>query len=376
MRQTALAGGVLLVVLILQYPPKPDSNCCRPARTQIRYAPERHHHRQTYISRAAVVEGKFSLQIEAPSPDEGTSDHWRTNDYGRTWTRTGEAPSNLGVFNSPIAEATSDPRVVYRISNELGFLYLRSEDGGDTWLLPRYAIEGASKEDFAYAVSKSRSYHVLFRLAAICPRDPLTLYAGIEVVQWANSLIRLRPFGDIYLPGLYTSHDGGETWNKFTDELSSLRPLGINPANPNMMYGQGRNGVLKSTNGGKNWTQVGQEDGLLTSIKFQGEKTEEQEQRERLGKKELEIRQFAFDPSDESVLYIVSNKGIYRTLDGGKTWCLLDLGFDEVNAVNSMALNPAKPREILLGTAYGIFFSNDQGCHSQKIWPPPAKRER
>jgi len=48
----------------------------------------------------------------------------------------------------------------------------------------------------------------------------------------------------------------------------------------------------------EDWTQVGQEDGLLTSIKFQGEKTEEQEQRERLGKKELEIRQFAFDPSD------------------------------------------------------------------------------
>jgi photosystem II stability/assembly factor-like uncharacterized protein len=172
------------------------------------------------------------------------------------------------------------------------------------------------------------------------------------------------------------STDGGETWTKFTDALQSFdvvgvyaTPLGISPVNPEIMFGQSAQGIVKSVDRGKHWEPVGQQ-ALISAAprSVEERKTGRRIVGGRLGFGVV-AKQFVFSPSDESVLYIVSNKGVYRTLDGGLHWCLLDLGFDVVDSYNNAALSPTDTKELFVGTAYGLFRSRDRGCHFERIYP-------
>jgi photosystem II stability/assembly factor-like uncharacterized protein len=66
---------------------------------------------------------------------------------------------------------------------------------------------------------------------------------------------------------------------------------------------------------------------------------------------------------------MLSNKGVYRTTDGGESWRLLNLGYDVLYAYNTIALNPAKPKEVFVGTMNGFYYSKDKGCHFTGIFP-------
>jgi hypothetical protein len=83
----------------------------------------------------------------------------------------------------------------------------------------------------------------------------------------------------------------------------------------------------------------------------------------------FEVVQFVIDPSNENIVFVVPNKGIYRSLDGGGTWCLLDLGFDEIEGVHSIAISSPHPLEIFVGTTHGVSYSSDRGCHFTRIYP-------
>lgn len=179
-------------------------SCCRPAVTQIplqRPSYSHSHKGEVWIQSADVVKEKgvqrFVLQVRnsepAYIPGYNATGYSKSGDGGLTWSKGREAPSSLDILGSALERAPADPRVIYRIDQDADGLYLRSDDGGDRWVLPEYKIEGVSKETFAYSMAGSRYYHVSFRLAAIDPRDPHTLYASIRIVQWSSSLIRLRP---------------------------------------------------------------------------------------------------------------------------------------------------------------------------------------
>ena len=86
---------------------------------------------------------------------------------------------------------------------------------------------------------------------AVDPRDKDTVYAGVSE------------------GGVWKSTNGGQSWAPLTDgELSmAVGAIAIDPANPDTIYagtGESNNsgdsyygaGILKSTNGGANWTQL------------------------------------------------------------------------------------------------------------------------
>jgi photosystem II stability/assembly factor-like uncharacterized protein len=176
----------------------------------------------------------------------------------------------------------------------------------------------------------------------------------------------VRPFGDHYLPGVYVSEDGGENWSKVTELLRNSAPVGISPLNPRIIYGHGQEGVIKSTDGGESWVPVGSSGDMEAPVEFIGESAKDRGKRRPLT---LEIRQFVFDPTDENIVYLVANKGVYRTIDGGKTWCLLPLGFDVVDAVTSAVINPLRTDEILVATRFGLLRSRDRGCSFTRVFP-------
>jgi hypothetical protein len=57
-------------------------------------------------------------------------------------------------------------------------------------------------------------------------------------------------------------------------------------------------------------------------------------------------------------------------MDGGKNWVLLDLGFDELDGIDSVVINRNDPAQIFVGTFEGLYTSHDRGCHFESITIP------
>jgi len=117
--------------------------------------------------------------------------------------------------------------------------------------------------------------------------------------------------------GVWKTTDFGRTWKPIFDDqpTGSVGDVVVSPSNPNVLYvgsGEGLqrpdlsvgDGIYKSTDGGKTWTNTGL-------------------------KNAQQIGGLAIDPKDENRVFVAAlghpygpneERGVYRTVDGGKTW--------------------------------------------------------
>src|SRR5437870_2592958 len=117
--------------------------------------------------------------------------------------------------------------------------------------------------------------------------------------------------------GVFKSIDYGRTWQPIFDDqpTASIGAIAVSISNPNVVYvgsGEGLHrpdlsvgdGVYKSTDAGKSWTHLGLRDGQ-------------------------QIPQLAVDPKNPERVFVAlaghpygpnEERGVYRSLDGGKTW--------------------------------------------------------
>jgi len=117
--------------------------------------------------------------------------------------------------------------------------------------------------------------------------------------------------------GVWKSSDGAVTWSSVFDKegVSSIGSLAVAPSDPNIVYvGTGEacirgnishgDGVYKTLDGGKNWKNVGLRDTRA-------------------------IGKVIVNPSNPDIVFVAAlghpfgpntDRGIFRTIDGGKTW--------------------------------------------------------
>jgi len=143
--------------------------------------------------------------------------------------------------------------------------------------------------------------------------------------------------------GLWKSMDGGLTWNPIMDDkpVSSIGAVAINQSNPNIVWvGTGEAAPRNSVGVGR---------GVYLTIdagktwKFLGlEKTEK-------------ICKILLDPNDPDVAYVGAlgttwnenpERGVFKTTDRGKTWDKI-LYVDEKTGVADMAMAPGNPNKII-----------------------------
>src|SRR5579872_4005127 len=182
-----------------------------------------------------------------------------------------------------------------------------------------YAVGGVFKSD-----NNGTSFTPVFQSEttasigdiAIHPRDPNIVYVGTGE---ANNR-QTSSFGD----GIYKTLDGGKTWtNLGLKDTQTIARIVIDPKNPETVYvaspghlfGPNKErGVFKTTDGGKTWTNV----------KFIDEDTG--------------FTDIVLDPANSSIIYAASyqrrrtgccfngggpGSGIWKSLDAGKTWTKL-----------------------------------------------------
>jgi photosystem II stability/assembly factor-like uncharacterized protein len=147
--------------------------------------------------------------------------------------------------------------------------------------------------------------------------------------------------------GVWKTETAGAAWTPIFDAQGSysIGCVTLDPSNPETIWvGTGENvsgrhvgfgdGVYKSLNGGKTWTNVG------------------------LAKSE-HIGRILVDPRDSDVVYVAAEgplwssggeRGLYKTADGGKTWTLA-LKISEDTGVTSAEFDPGNP-DIVYAAAY------------------------
>ena len=186
--------------------------------------------------------------------------------------------------------------------------------------------------------------------------------------------------------GIWKSTDYGIKWVNISDgtlpsESDSIGAIAVAPSNPNVIWaGTGESdirgdmvtgdGVFKSADAGKSWSYAGLRDTHTTSG-------------------------IAIDPRNPGVVYVASmghafapdaDRGVFKTVDGGKTWTKVLFVNDATGAI-ALSMDPAHPatlyaamwqaqrqpwRLVSGGAGSGLYKTTDGGAHWTNLSHTPG----
>lgn len=223
------------------------------------------------------------------------------DDGGASWRQGPITP--LAHAAAKIVSSPSDPKRAYLAAYEAGVY--RTDDLGVTWRrLDRYPTTHA---------------HSL----AVHPSNADLLYVGSEPAS------------------VFVSTDGGETWDEcstFRDVPEAgewsfhwegrhghVRDLRMAAHDPNIIFaGIEVGGVIRSTDGGRNWEQLTGPDPDVHTIQI--------------------------DSAHPGTVLVATAAGPYRSDDNGDSWEYVDNGLERSHTI-PLAMSPDDPERILVGAA-------------------------
>ena len=276
---------------------------------------------------ALAIDPLFPANILAGTKGDAV---FKSYDGGQRWVsrRTGLDDVTISSVVHQVVFAPGSSNHIFAATS-LGVF--ESEDGGETWIK---RMEGMKEVLMVVTLDFD-------------PQQPQTLYAGTsggvyksidgarswqmvnnglvasDVLKSSRALgvtrIKVDPHqpDTVYiatLSGLYTTHDGGQSWTRIGTALSDhmLSDLVLDPSHSLVVYVTNRNGVFRSDDGGMTWES------------------------RNAGLSNVNIRALAISAIDSNVLYVGTNgKGLFRSLDSGLSWEAVPLVVEESMVIPS-----------------------------------------
>jgi photosystem II stability/assembly factor-like uncharacterized protein len=185
-----------------------------------------------------------------------TSGVWKTDDDGATWQAVFEHMPSTSIGD--IAVAPTNPDIVWVGTGEAnifrasmaGVGIYKSSDAGKTWVHMGLA-----------------DTQTIGRII-VHPKNPDIVYVAATGHEWTDNEMR----------GVFKTTDGGKSWNKvlYRSPRTGANDLVMDPRNPEVLYaalwqrirrkwsdprvepGYKEGGVMKTTDGGRTWTDASQ----------------------------------------------------------------------------------------------------------------------
>ncbi len=201
----------------------------------------------------------------------------------------------------------------------------------------------------------------------------VTLDPNNHNVVWVGSGENNNQRSVAYGDGVYRSEDGGASWKNMGLKTSEhIGKIIVDPRNSSVVYVAaigplwkegGERGVYKTTDAGKTWTQV------LKIDDYTG------------------VNDMLMDPRNPDVLYAAAfqrmrsdfayvsggpGSGMYKSIDGGKTWDKINTGLPSADKGRiGLAISPADPEYIYAvmeaSKESGFYRSTNRGASWQKM---------
>jgi Tol biopolymer transport system component len=270
----------------------------------------------TFTVNSVVIDPTNSSIIYAAGPSAGRV--YKSVNAGATWTEFSNGlrvPSGSGSFFLPsinvLAIDPISPNTIYAGTSSFGVF--KSSDGGVNWVQVNNGLVTTSP--FAQTI----------RTLAIDPASPSTVYAGS-------------------FSGAFKTTNGGASWAAINNGLTfttangtfvaSVATLAIDPAAPATIYAGTSSGAYKSINGGASWAAIN--NGLVFTFTT--------------GTFVVGVQALAIDPLNASILYAGTSVGVYKSVNGGGSWSLMNSGLTNGN-IASVAVDPINTSTVYAGSA-------------------------
>jgi photosystem II stability/assembly factor-like uncharacterized protein len=271
------------------------------------------------VAVAAAAQQQQATPQTTPTPENPEDATTEIKSFERLeWRNIG--PANMGGRIADIEGVAGRPDIVY-VATASGGLF-KTTNGGVRWT-PLFERQGS----------------ISIGDIALEPGNPDVIWLGAGESAVRNSV----SFGD----GVYKSTDGGRTWQHMglrdTEHVSKIL---INPRNTDVVYvgAQGHayapneeRGVFMTTDGGRTWAKT-----LYLDAEH--------------GVADMEI-----DPANPNIVYAVMWKfrrtpwthtsgdekgGLFRSIDGGRTWKKLEGGLPKVIGRIGVAVAQSNPNVV------------------------------
>jgi len=252
------------------------------------------------------------------------------------------APPQAG--SNPIiaeAQAGSEDRLLLPGT----FTSYRSIDGGaswnsiggvlDAWDVVRGSdsqgtiVAGTSSDGVYWSDNFGSSWN---RVAMFAPYDWVWALASAPAHNVVYARVRYEPVPPTssFDRGIYKSVDGGKTWTTtpFDPIEYQIYSMAVSPTNSDVVYGVTNAGPVRSSNGAASWTL----------LPWSGRNGDD---------RPLAV---VVDPLRPNTVYVAGMYRIARSVDGGSTWQLLRDQPLPTWYPSALAINPARPSDLLLGT--------------------------
>jgi photosystem II stability/assembly factor-like uncharacterized protein len=301
----------------------------------------------------------------AASPDVVFAGAWRpyelggvfrSLDRGITWEPAQQGFAAVAV--NAFAVAPADPDILYAVAGWSDVF--QSLDRGATWeLLNLGTLPGSYIHLTDILVDSSDATVYLTDLATsrlLRSVDGGVTFSTVQIFAAPEQLaLDPRTPGALWGVGFYGVHhsaDRGKTWQKVGPKVSRpvrLHEIEVDPRDPKVLWTAGSASlahgrlqprIFRSADGGRTW------------------------ERRDTGVGGKSVFSLALDPAAPNTLYAATDKGLYRSIDAGKTWKLLPGMAAEVTRVVTAPTTPTAVYAFLTG--FGVVRSTDRG----QTWTP------
>ena len=333
--------------------------------------------------------------------DEGGKGILKSTDSGATWEEANAGISN-GVVHSIVADPSDAARIISAISLGYSMKILGSEDSSEEWEILEenihsnigsrlfadsidsllYAVGGWY--DFSISEDGGRSWqasnagipYMTCVDLAIDPVNSTLFIAGITAFEGLDA-------------GIYKFTHGGQNWEQSSEGLPlverfclgttkwgpiDIYSIAVDPNETRRLYAGAYEGLFTTTDAGSQWAKAHEfESKCVTEIAVHPEisnnvfavaggdvykSADFGSTFVQLALPPKSVQTLFFDLLAFNVLYAGGEDGVYRSVDGGETWEILD---DDLRDLTVSCLLADSERQILYaGTTGGGVFKRDR----------------